>query len=58
MIDLAAKARDLKVMAPQMIGQVKDKTVSIATKTVSTTYQTAVDLKKSVSDAKSFLPIK
>lgn len=54
MIDLAAKARDLKVMAPQMIGQVKDKTVLIATKTVSTTYQTAVDLKKSVSDAKVF----
>lgn len=54
MIDLAAKARDIKVMAPQVIGQVKDKTVSIATKTVSTTYQTAVDLKKSVSDAKVF----
>lgn len=54
MIDLATKAKDLTVIIPQTVGQVKDKTVSIATKTVSTAYQTAVDVKKSVSDAKVF----
>lgn len=54
MIDLAAKAKDLTVIIPQTVEQVKDKTVSIATKTVSTAYQTAVDVKKSVSDAKVF----
>lgn len=53
-IDSVAKAKDLTVIIPQTVEQVKDKTVLIATGTVHTVYQTAVDIKKSVSDAKVF----
>lgn len=54
MIDLAAKAKDLTVIIPQTVGQVKDKTDFIATGTVHMVHQTAVDIKQSVSDAKVF----
>lgn len=53
-IDLAAKARDIKVMIPQTVEQVKDKTAFIATGTVHMVHQTTVDIKQSVSDAKVF----
>ena len=53
-MDSVAKAKDLTVIIPQTAGQVKDKTVLIATGTVHTVYKTAVDIKKSVSDAKVF----
>lgn len=53
-IDSVAKARDLKVMIPQTVGQVKDKTVLAVTGTVHIVSKTASDIRKSVSDAKVF----
>lgn len=50
-MDSVAKAKDLTVIIPQTAGQVKDKTVLIATGTVHTVYQTAVDIKRAASNA-------